>query len=191
MASVPRLSGGGFKILLDIVSSAPVPLKIAEVPYVFRIRSAGESKLDLMVVAEYLKLIADKSIGRIVPVSLLLFLGVGALGVLVHLAVLGTLVNGASVAFAAAQAVAVGCAMTFNFSLNNVFTYSDRRLRGWRFAKGLAGFCAVCSVGAVANVGVGSYIYASDANWWMAGIAGSLIGAVWNYVASAALVWRR
>jgi len=191
MASLPRLSGGGFKILLDIVSSSPAPLAIAEVPYVFRTRTAGESKLDLMVVAEYLKLLADKSIGRFVPISLLLFLGVGALGVLVHLAVLGTLVEEAGVRFAVGQAVAVTTAMTFNFTLNNIFTYSDRRLRGWRFVKGLAGFAAVCSVGAVANVGIGSYIYGTNVSWWLAGIAGSLVGAVWNYVASSALVWRR
>jgi dolichol-phosphate mannosyltransferase len=191
MASLPRLSGGGFKILLDIVSSAPVPLTVAEIPYVFRVRTAGESKLDFMVVAEYAKLLLDKSVGRVVPVSLLMFLAVGALGVVVHLAVLGTLLNGLGVGFALSQAAAVALAMTFNFSLNNTFTYSDRRLRGWRFAKGLAGFAAVCSVGAAANVGVGSYIYASEPNWWLAGIAGSLIGAVWNYVASSALVWRR
>jgi dolichol-phosphate mannosyltransferase len=191
MASLPRLSGGGFKILLDIVSSAPVPLKVAEVPYVFRVRTAGESKLDFMVVAEYAKLLLDKSVGRIVPVSLLLFLAVGALGVFVHLAVLGTLLNGLGFGFAVSQALAVTLAMTFNFSLNNTFTYSDRRLRGMRFVKGLAGFAAVCSVGAAANVGVGSYIYGSEPNWWLAGIAGSLIGAVWNYVASSALVWRK
>lgn len=191
MASLPRLSGGGFKILLDIVSSAPQPFRIAEVPYVFRLRTAGESKLDLMVVAEYLKLLADKSIGRIVPISLILFLGVGALGVFVHLAALGTLLNGFGTAFAVAQTAAVTIAMTFNFTLNNTFTYSDRRLRGAAFVKGLIGFYAVCLVGAVANVGIGNYIYDSDPNWWLAGIAGSLVGAVWNYVASTALVWRR
>ena len=81
--------------------------------------------------------------------------------------------------------------MTFNFTLNNTFTYSDRRLRGAAFVKGLVGFCAVCLVGAVANVGIGNYIYDSEPNWWLAGIAGSLVGAVWNYVASTALVWRK
>jgi dolichol-phosphate mannosyltransferase len=190
-AALPRMSSSGFKILLDIVSSSPVPLKVAEVPYTFGTRTAGESKLDFMVLAEYAKLLAEKSIGRFIPVSLLLFLSVGALGVLVHLAVLGTLLNGFSARFALAQAAAVGCAMTFNFTLNNVFTYSDRRLRGWGFAKGFAGFAAVCSLGAAANVGVGSYLYASEPNWWLAGVAGSLIGAVWNYAASNALVWRK
>jgi dolichol-phosphate mannosyltransferase len=81
--------------------------------------------------------------------------------------------------------------MTFNFTLNNIFTYSDRRLRGWRFLKGLAGFCLVCLFGAIANVGIGSYIYGNQESWWVAGIAGSIVGAVWNYVASAALVWKK
>ena len=42
---VPRLSGAGFKILLDIAASAPRRLRVAEVPYTFRLRLAGESKL--------------------------------------------------------------------------------------------------------------------------------------------------
>jgi dolichol-phosphate mannosyltransferase len=131
-ASLPRLSGGGFKILLDIVASAPGPLKLVELPYVFRTRTAGESKLDLMVTAEYLKLLVDKAVGHIVPIRLLLFLIVGGLGVAVHLGVLGALLFG-GIGFAFAQAGAVGTAMTFNFILNNIFTYSDRRLRGMRF----------------------------------------------------------
>jgi dolichol-phosphate mannosyltransferase len=87
--------------------------------------------------------------------------------------------------------MAVACAMTFNFSLNNIFTYSDRRLKGWRFLAGLAKFSGVCLMGAVANVGIGSYIYGTGSVWWLAAISGSLVGAVWNYAASSALVWRR
>jgi dolichol-phosphate mannosyltransferase len=190
-ASLPRLSGGGFKILLDIVASAPGPLKLVELPYVFRTRTAGESKLGLMVTAEYLKLLADKAIGHIVPIRLLLFLLVGGIGVGVHLTVLGTLLAIGLVGFATAQAAAVGAAMTFNFTLNNIFTYSDRRLRGTRFFTGLLSFYAVCMVGAAANVGVGAYIYGADHSWWLAGIAGALIGAVWNFAASSVVTWRR
>ena len=190
MASVPRLSGGGFKILLDIVSSAPEPLTVAELPYVFGTRRVGESKLDSLVVAEYFKLIVDKAVGHIIPIRLLLFLLVGGLGVGVNLSVLATAMA-AGGAFAVAQSLAVLTAMTFNFSLNNAFTYRDRRLRGRRFVTGLFGFYGVCLIGAVANVGVGSYVYGADQNWWSAGIAGSLIGAVWNYAASSVLVWRK
>jgi dolichol-phosphate mannosyltransferase len=81
--------------------------------------------------------------------------------------------------------------MTFNFTLNNVFTYADRRLRGIRFFTGLLSFYAVCMLGAAANVGVGTYIHGADHSWWLAGIAGALIGAVWNFAASSVLTWRR
>jgi dolichol-phosphate mannosyltransferase len=189
-ASLPRVSGGGFKILLDIVASAPEPLQVAELPYVFRTRTAGESKLDLMVTAEYLKLIADKAVGHIVPIRLLLFLTVGGVGVAVHLGILGSLLLG-GFGFAAAQIGGVWGSMTFNFALNNVFTYSDRRLRGVRFFTGLASFYAVCLVGAAANVGVGTYIHGTDHSWWLAGIAGALMGAVWNFAASSAITWRK
>jgi dolichol-phosphate mannosyltransferase len=189
-ASLPRLSGGGFKILLDIVASAPGPLKLVELPYVFRTRTAGESKLDLMVTAEYLKLLADKAVGHIVPIRLLLFLIVGGLGVAVHLGVLGALLF-SGLGFAFAQAGAVGTAMTFNFVLNNTFTYSDRRLRGMRFFTGLFSFYAVCLIGAAANVGVGTYYHGADHSWWLAGVAGALIGAVWNFAASSVITWRR
>ena len=189
--SLPRLSGGGFKILLDIAASAPAPLKLVELPYVFRTRNAGTSKLDTMVVAEFLKLLLDKAIGHIVPVRLLMFLIVGGIGVAVHLGTLGGLLFTGAVTFAVAQGVAVWFAMTFNFALNNIFTYADRRLRGIRFVTGLASFYAVCLVGAAANVGVGTYIHGTDHSWWLAGIAGALIGAVWNFAASSAITWRR
>jgi len=189
-ASIRNLSGGGFKILLDIAASAPRPLKVVELPYVFRTRNAGASKLDTLVAAEYLKLLADKAIGHIIPIRLLMFLMVGGIGVAVHLGILGALLAGGTV-FSIAQAAAVWGAMTFNFTLNNVFTYSDRRLRGVRFVTGLFSFYAVCLVGAAANVGVGTYIHGTDHSWWLAGVAGALIGAVWNFAASSAITWRR
>jgi dolichol-phosphate mannosyltransferase len=189
--ALPKLSGNGFKILLDIVASAPGPLNVVELPYVFRTRNAGSSKLDTMVAAEYLKLLADKAIGHIVPIRLLMFLMVGGVGVAVHLGILGSLLLTGVVGFTAAQALAVWGAMTFNFTLNNIFTYSDRRLRGVRLLVGLLSFYAVCLVGAAANVGVGTYIHGTEHSWWVAGVAGALIGAVWNFAASSVLTWRR
>jgi dolichol-phosphate mannosyltransferase len=189
--SLPRLSGGGFKILLDIAASAPERLKLVELPYVFRTRHAGTSKLDTIVVAEFLKLLADKAIGHIIPIRLLMFLMVGGVGVAVHLGILGTLLFTGLVSFPVAQAAAVWAAMTFNFTLNNVFTYADRRLRGIRLLTGLLSFYAVCLVGAAANVGVGTYIHGTDQSWWLAGVAGALIGAVWNFAASSVITWRR
>ncbi|MGB9391803.1 MAG: hypothetical protein WCB70_17715 [Xanthobacteraceae bacterium] len=47
-----RLAGQGFKILLDILASSPRSLRIQELPYNFRERQHGESKLDTLVAWE-------------------------------------------------------------------------------------------------------------------------------------------
>jgi dolichol-phosphate mannosyltransferase len=54
---VRRLSGEGYKILLDLIASAPEPLRLVELPYTFRERTAGKSKVDSAVVWEYLLLL--------------------------------------------------------------------------------------------------------------------------------------
>jgi dolichol-phosphate mannosyltransferase len=189
-AAVRKLSQQGFKILLDLFASAPEPLKFAELPYVFRRRVHGESKLDSMAAWEYGMLLIDKLIGHVVPSRFILFGVVGGFGILVHLAALGAALH-ASITFAVAQTIAVLIAMTSNFALNNMLTYRDRRLSGWRFLTGLLSFYAICSMGAVANVAVASLIYAQSYAWWLAGVAGAVVGAVWNYAVTSFYTWRR
>ena len=130
-------------------------------------------------------------IGRFVPVKLVQFGAIGVLGVGVHLALLYLTLNVFGAAFAMAQATAVVGAMTFNFALNNRFTYRDRQLKGARWFKGLISFYLVCSLGAVANVGIGSLVYERVHGWAIAGVAGAIVGSVWNYVASGWLTWTK
>ena len=189
--AAPRLSTIGYKILLDLVASYPRPLKVAEVGYTFGTRQHGESKLDEMVALEYLELLLDKAIGRFVPVKLVQFGAIGLLGVGVHLALLYLALNMVGASFSTSQAVAVVGAMTFNFALNNKFTYRDRQLKGLAWVGGLFSFYLVCSLGAVANVGIGSLVYEQFHGWWIAGIAGAIVGSVWNYVASGWLTWTK
>ncbi len=146
-STVYDLSALGFKILLDILASARRPLKIAEVPYNFRGRFAGDSKLDEMAVWEYGMLLADKMVGRFVPVRFLAFSIIGGLGVFVHMIALTLLLKWLGLGFTIAQSTAAGVAMIFNFALNNVLTYRDRRLKGWAWFKGLIKFMVACGVG--------------------------------------------
>ncbi|HXO03104.1 MAG TPA: glycosyltransferase family 2 protein [Stellaceae bacterium] len=183
-----RLSGQGFKILLDLFASAPRPFVFAEVPLKFRERLHGESKLDTLVAWEYLMLLLQKLIGPAVPVRFLLFSLIGGLGVGVHLATLWLMLHAAQESFAAAQGVATLVAMTGNFLLNNLFTYRDRRLKGWRILSGLGSFYAVCGLGAAANVGIAASI-AGDHSWWLAGLAGAAVSVVWNYAMSSIFTW--
>jgi dolichol-phosphate mannosyltransferase len=186
--AVRRLSGQGFKILLDLFASTPVAFRFTEIPYVFGQRQHGESKLDSFVVWEYLMLLTDKLVGRYVPARFVSFAAIGGVGVAVHFT---TLFLGLRfLEFSAAQALATVVAMTSNFALNNMLTYRDRRLSGRRFITGLLSFYAVCSLGAVANVGIASAAFAEHYTWWASGLAGVAVGVVWNYAVSSVLTWK-
>lgn len=164
---------------------------MSEIPYHFRERQHGESKLDTLIAWEYGMLLADKTVGRFIPVRFALFALIGGLGLVIHLSVLWAGLNLLGAGFRAAQTGATILAMTSNFFLNNQFTYRDRRLRGVQILRGLAIFYLICGLGAVANVGVASYVFAVDHSWWMAGLAGVIVGSVWNFVMSAVFTWNR
>src|SRR5262249_6654786 len=103
---VRRLSGAGFKILVDILASANRPLKIAELPYEFRNRMHGASKLDVNVGVEYLILLLEKMLGDLLPVRFVLFGIVGSVGVVLNLVELWLLYRGLQFSFTTAQAIA-------------------------------------------------------------------------------------
>ncbi|MBO0345837.1 glycosyltransferase family 2 protein [Roseibium sp. CAU 1637] len=187
----PQLSAQGFKILLDIVSTAKGALRIKELPFTFRQRQHGESKLDTLVTLDYFGLLLAKYFGDMISVRFLMFGLVGASGLVVHLIALRIFLVAGAMEFNWAQTAASFVAMTSNFFLNNQLTYRDRRLTGIKTVIGLFTFYAVCSVGVLANVGVADLVYAKPEYWWLAGTAGAIMGAVWNYAASSALTWKK
>jgi dolichol-phosphate mannosyltransferase len=188
-ALAPELTTDGFKILLDVVMTSRGGLRICEEPYRFAARQFGESKLDARVVLDFAGLLLAKITGISISTRFLLFCIVGGIGLGVHLATLrlGLL---AGMEFPPAQTIAVMAAMTGNFLLNNALTYRDKRLSGLGLLRGLLGFYVISAVGAVANVGMASWLYAHQPVWWLAGLAGAVMGAFWNYSMSTMLVWR-
>lgn len=185
-----RLSGRGFKILLDLFASAETPLRFAEIPYRFGLRQHGESKLDRRVALDFLALLFEKTVGRFVPLRFVLFAAVGGSGIVVHMLVLFLFVRAIPIGFRPAMIVATLAAMVSNFMLNNAVTWSDARLRGAAWWRGLAAFCLLCGIGAAANIGVATALVAQHERWWLAGAAGALIGVVWNYAMATTFVWR-
>jgi len=184
------LSGQGFKILLDILSSTGRRLAVIELPLEFRERHSGQSKLDLLVALEFAMLLADKTLGRIVPIRFVLFVLVGLFGVVVHLAFLAAALKSGGLPFYWAQALATWSAMTVNFYLNNKLTYRDRQLRGSAFAKGLLSFWLACAIGAIINLRIAELLYEQGALWPIAGTLGAVVGSVWNYGITSTFTWR-
>ena len=183
-------SGTGFKILLDLVASARRPVRFAEVPYTFRKRMRGTSKLDILVGIEYLQLLLDKTFGNLIPPRFLIFSMVGVVGMLLSIGVLYLLFSDLKMQFSVAQAITTFVAMTANFFVNNSLTYRDRRLRGRRVVTGLLTFYAACFVGAVINIRIAQFIKGAGVSWYLAGAAGLAVGAVWNYGVTSITTWR-
>ncbi|SHF17841.1 dolichol-phosphate mannosyltransferase [Kaistia soli DSM 19436] len=189
----PFLNRDGFKILLDILATSArhgAPLSVREVGYSFRERNAGESKMSSIIVVQFLGLWLSQLTNGRLPMSFLLFAMVGISGLLVHLAVLWLTNVVLAIGFVAAQIVATLSAMVWNFFLNNTLTYADRKLKGRKMVIGLIEFIAICSVGGIASVSVASNIYASEPQPLVAGVAGALMSAVFNYCVTRAYTWK-
>ena len=197
-----RLSGVGFKILLDILATLDNPLRIKEFPLNFAARADGESKLDRTVVFEFLVGLYDKWLGRYIPTRFALFGTVGAMGVAVQLGALWILLHLVfgerfvyghwtnEVTFNVANTLAAVIAMTFNFVLNNELTYSDKRLRGFApLLRGWAKFGLTCSLGLLTNVGSAAALKAMGFHDFVAVIIGIVLGSVWNFALSSKFVW--
>jgi dolichol-phosphate mannosyltransferase len=187
----PRLSPDGFKILVDVILSAGGGLNIVEVPYVFRKRHAGESKLTPLVGIDFLGVVVHHATAGTLPTRFVLFAMIGGVGLVVHVVALSAVLNWSSMlTFDSGQLIATVVAMASNFVLNNEITYSSYRYRGLGMIAGFAGFALGCSVGAIANIDVASWLYKDNQTWWVAGLAGALLSVVWNYAVSTNLIWR-
>jgi dolichol-phosphate mannosyltransferase len=189
-AVAPRLVPSGFKILVDILASTRGQVRLAEIAYRFRSRQEGLSKFDTRAILDFLGLLLHRITGGTVSVRFLFFMIVGSTGIAIHLVALRAGLLG-GLGFDAAQSLATVAAMTSNFLVNNLLTYSDMKLKGTAALAGLLKFYAVCGVGALANIGVASWLFVSNEDWWVAGIAGVIVGATFNYTMSSIIVWRQ
>ncbi len=190
-----KLTGLGFKILLDILSSAKNQINYKEIEFCFKERKFGESKLSPLVVWEYMLLLWETRFGKFIPARFVSFCIIGGTGVLNHLIIL-YLLKSINLEFILAQSFATLSAMTGNFFLNNILTYRDRQKKGFQALKALIIFYVTCGLGAVANVGIANSLYLGKINevsftWYISGIVGALVGAVWNFLMSTLITWRQ
>ena len=129
-----RLRPRGFKILLEIL--ARHPLTVAEIPFVFGERASGESKASWRNGASFLYQMAALRMGRMSR-----FAAVGALGTLLNLAVMWSLVHGAGVHYVSAAVIATEVAIVHNFLMQERFVFRDlrsgRHRMPWRFVQSL------------------------------------------------------
>jgi dolichol-phosphate mannosyltransferase len=139
----------GYKILLEILVRGDVD-EVVEVPYRFRERAAGESNLGLGSSLAYLAHLGELAWAERGNRRAAAFAVVGAVGVLLNLAVLAGLVEGLGVAPGLAVVASVEASIVHNWFWNDVWTFRDRRQGS--LSGRLARFNAVSLVAMGANV---------------------------------------
>jgi dolichol-phosphate mannosyltransferase len=190
LESIPRMQADGFKVFFDLVYHNR-NATIKELAFDFQLRRHGESKLQLYVLWLLVCDIASKLSGGLLPPRLISFVGVGLIGSIGHFSILYASLALGSV-FWLAQAIATVVAMVFNFTINNLLTYSADRLRGAAFYKGLMLYSIIASFGIVANVSTAQITYQHFQGYtFLAASVGIVIDVIWRFAVSNRLIWGR
>ena len=194
-AVAPLLNPRGYKTLMELLHWHGRPQAVAEVAYVFKPRTAGESKLTSAVIWDYGLSLLELSTRRFVSARFLTYACVGLTGVMVQYLAFHLLWKH-PFSESLALALAIGTAALSNYLLNNLWTFRDRRHRGaLAMAKGLVWFLAISGSGAVINHAV-----TLDAKTWLtmledpqrvnlAMAVGIVFATAWNYLLNRAFTW--
>jgi dolichol-phosphate mannosyltransferase len=196
----PKLTGVGFKILVDLVASTKIKPRFGEVKASLRQRQGGVSKLDLRVVLDLGALLVEKATGGLLPARFVLFAGVGVSGVMVNVLVLYLFqLTGYDTQnnFQLPYFVGILVSMTSNFFINNSITFRDKRLKGTALITGLLGFYLACAPGGVLNYFIAVWMKPELMIWLnpaaaflLAGVIPAFLIGILNYWLSKILSWR-
>lgn len=179
----------GYKILLEILVRGRLA-RVCEVPYRFRARGAGHSKLTIYQQWEYLLHLL-----RLVPVQpddlrFARFCLVGASGVLVNMWILWMLVSrGTYYLYAGITAVVI--ATTWNFLLNDALTWGDLRSPSLRVKAGrYLQYWAVTGVASLVQVTLLFVLTGAGLPYLAANLCGIGAAAVWNFRTNGRWTWK-
>lgn len=171
----------GYKALLEIISQHD-DLKICEVPYVFRSRLKGESKLSKREILNYVKQLL------IIMPDYYKFAIVGVSGVLVNLGVVWVLSYMLLMQHFIASVVGIETSLINNFVWNDLWTFKRRRF-GKRWLR-LLKYHGSTAVGTLAQYVVSQITYYALLRESLTSQAlGILVGFIANYLISKKYVW--
>ena len=205
-----QINARGFKILLEFVGRNR-SLRVAEVPYEFRNRVHGETKLNRSVIRSYLLAVSELWLGRQIDPVFLLYVLVGIVGLVVN-----------SVAFALAEAAgfplwttglnkaidpiytsflfSVQLSILVLFVLNNEFTFWEDRYRGWKLVPAFLAYEVVSIIGTLIHVAVFTFLQNTGFLLGVLGagparvvhnLTGAVLALIVNWFLNTTYVWKR
>lgn len=135
-------------------------------------------------------LLAHQLLRGWLPLTLVSFLVVGALGVVVHMLVLNASLSTWTHSFRLANATAMLVASTFNYFTNNQATFGLTRLSGRRWFAGYAVYLLITSLGLGMSLLISGAAYDALHLPMLSALCGIVAGAMWNYLMSHRFVWK-
>ena len=186
-----KLVGQGFKILLDVLSNFPPgTITIKEVPFVFRRRSYGESKLSPSTIKYFVEFLFIKTFGRYIPIRFVKFCLVGLGGAMVHFFLLYLFYRKFLFSYQLSLIIAIECAIISNYLYNNFWTFWEYRKIKAGLIGGLLRYNIATAFGGVANFIISSYLLEHGFFWVWASLYGAMVGVLWNYTLSKVITWQ-
>lgn len=194
----------GYKILIEVLARGDIQ-EIAEVPYVFRERNAGNSKVTSKQYWEYLHHLIRLRLttGRLrwlkqylhFPMARFLRFGlVGFSGLFVDMGLLYVLFDGLGFGLTRSAFIAAELAIINNFIWNDFWTFRDlaRYQKQWRQrVKRLAKFNIICGLGlGIKLLLLNLFFGVFGVNAYLANFLAIAIVTIWNFWLSFKLGWR-
>lgn len=181
----------GYKILLELLIAGKFN-KVAEVPYAFKVRTKGESKLSSKTQIDYLKHLFSLMQRSGELLRFIKFAVVGGTGVLVNLGTYWLLTRFATINEFGALAISFEASVVSNFLLNNFFTFSDRRVnKAFPFAVQFVKFNVISLGGLGIQEGcLWLFHTAAGLNDILAVGIGIVLATLWNYLLNSWWTWK-
>jgi dolichol-phosphate mannosyltransferase len=199
-----QLDGEGFKILLEIVAQLK-PRNLRELPYTFRPRTAGKSKVSAGIAAAYLRQLWHLSfLQKYLPTEFVKFALVGGSGVVVNLATMAVIFRLSAWRDWRASALASLIPTVNNYILNNFWTFRDRSHGGITLLNRYLHYLLISLVGlgitTLSYVGLtravhrvmgaaGGDVMLQDVTLLLCQFAAILVGTFSNYALNRHITW--
>jgi dolichol-phosphate mannosyltransferase len=176
------LNTKGFKLLIELLVKGNYE-KVVEVPYVFRTRTSGTSKMDYKEMINYIKQILRLSDYRVLK-----FMTVGVIGIIVNNGILWLLISTFGIQPLLADLVSIEASILSNFIMNNFWTFKDRQ--SGSLLHRLVKYHLSVAAGALANFSIFMILNSLGLHYIVANTIGILFGFILNYIFSEMIVWK-
>jgi dolichol-phosphate mannosyltransferase len=184
----------GYKILIEVVARAKIRW-IGETGYVFRERTAGESKVTLKLYFEYLVHLIRLRWATLPESRLFRFCLVGGSGVFVDMSILFLLSDPHMLGWGLTRSklLAAETAITTNFLLNDAWTFGDlaQKTPGAKSKlRRFIGYNVICTAGVAINIVLLNLLFNfAHMNRYLANAVSIVAVTAWNYGLNRKLNW--